>query len=104
MPVMTGTTVVGTGFVWRANKAAFVQSPTGLALGRNGTLYVAETVGSHVTAIPNALSRKTPVKDGKPAIITAKGFLNGPLGMTLAPNGDLIRSEEHTSELQSLRH
>ena len=92
MPVMTGTTVVGTGFVWRANKAAFVQSPTGLALGRNGTLYVAETVGSHVTAIPNALSRKTPVKDGKPAIITAKGFLNGPLGMTLAPNGDLIVS------------
>jgi hypothetical protein len=89
-PQMTGSAVVGTGFLWRANKAAFVQSPTGLVLSPSGTLYVAETVGSSITAIPDALTRTSPVTEGTHSIITAKGFLNGPLGMTMAPNGDLI--------------
>lgn len=88
-PVMTGSTVIGNGFPWRANQAALVQGPTGSALGKNGTLYVAETIGSLIVAIPNALSRTTAVSAAG-SILTSGGFLNGPLGMTLAPNGDVI--------------
>lgn len=88
-PAMTGSTVVGAGFPWRANKAAFIQGPTGLALGSNGTLYVAETVGSEITAIPDALTRTDPVMEGNDTL-TSGGSLNGPLGLTLAPDGDLI--------------
>jgi hypothetical protein len=87
-PTMGGATVIGTGFPWKANKAAFVQGPTGVALGHNGTLYVAETIGSTITPITNALSRTSSVSFSS-ATITAKG-LNGPLGLVTAPNGDLL--------------
>ena len=89
LPVMTGTTEIATGLFWKANKAAFVLAPTGLALGHNGTLYVAETPSNHITAIPDALTRVKPVKDGTSTLVTG-GALNAPLGMTMAPNGDLI--------------
>jgi hypothetical protein len=41
---ITSSTVIGSNFVWRANRTAFIQSPTGVAFAVNGTLYVAETV------------------------------------------------------------
>jgi hypothetical protein len=88
-PSMTGSTVIGNGFAWRANQAVFVQGPTGSALGKNGTLYVAETIDSRIMAIPNALSRTTAVSADN-SVVTSGGYLNGPLGMTLAPNGDVI--------------
>jgi hypothetical protein len=37
-PRMTSTTVIGSGFPWQQNKAALVQGPTGLAMGRGGIL------------------------------------------------------------------
>jgi hypothetical protein len=89
LPTMTGATVVGRGFPWRASKAAFIQGPTGVALGGNGTLYVAETLGSEITAIPGAMTRTSPVTQGTHTL-TAGGSLNGPLGLALAPDGDLI--------------
>jgi hypothetical protein len=88
-PTMTGSAPVANGFPWRANKAAFIQGPTGLALGKNGTLYVAETVGSVVTAIPDAVTRTDPVLFGTHRVTSGRS-LHGPLGLTLAPNGDLI--------------
>jgi hypothetical protein len=88
-PSMTGSTVIGNGFAWRANQTAFVQGPTGSALAKNGTLYVAETIDSRIMAIPNALSRTTAVSADS-SVVTSGGYLNGPLGMTLAPNGDVI--------------
>src|ERR1700691_2179307 len=56
-PKLTASTVIGTGFPWRANKAALVLAPTGLALGGNGTLYVDDTMTNSVSAIPRALTR-----------------------------------------------
>jgi len=88
-PTVTGSTVIGRGYPWRANKAAFIQGPTGLALADTGTLYVAETVGSNVTAIPEAATRSGAVTYGG-NIVTSGGSLNGPLGMTTAPDGDLV--------------
>jgi hypothetical protein len=89
MPSMTSSTVIGSNFVWRANKAALIQSPTGVALASNGTLYVAETVGSRITKIPNAMTRTTAVAD-RSNTLSSGGGLNGPLGLVAAPNGDLI--------------
>jgi hypothetical protein len=88
-PSMTSSTVIANELFWKGNKAAFVLAPTGLALGHNGTLYVAETPSNHITAISNALTRTKPVKDGSSTLISG-GALNEPLGMTLAPNGDLV--------------
>jgi hypothetical protein len=88
-PRMSGVTVIGTDFLSKANKAAFVQGPTGVALGSNGTLYVAGTVRNHISEIPQALTRTTPVADGA-SVLTSGGWLNAPLGLTFAPNGNLI--------------
>jgi hypothetical protein len=88
-PKMTGSRVIGSGFISKANKAAFVQGATGVVLGDNGTLYVAETVRNEVSEIPNALTRTTAVADGT-STLSSGGWLNGPLGLTLAPNGDVI--------------
>ena len=88
-PRLTSSTVIGTQFPWRANKAALILAPTGLALGGNGTLYVDDTLTNSVSAIPQALTRTSAV----PAIastLSAGGALDAPLGMTIAPNGDLI--------------
>jgi hypothetical protein len=88
-PTMTSSTVVGSGYPWQADPNAFVVSPTGLALGANGTLYVAETMNDQITAIPDAVTRTTPVPNGQ-NIVTTGGALNAPLGMVVAPNGDLL--------------
>jgi hypothetical protein len=88
-PRMTGVTVVGGGFPWRQNKAALIQGPTGLALGTAGTLYVASTIGNSVSAIPNALTRTSPA-NSRSGVLTSGRALNGPLGLTIAPGGDLI--------------
>jgi hypothetical protein len=89
LPSVTSTNVVADGLPWKANKAAFVLAPTGLALGHSGMLYVAETPTNRITAIPDALTRTKPVKDGTSTLFSG-GALNAPLGMALAPNGDLV--------------
>ncbi len=88
-PVLTSSTVIGSGYPWRANKAARVLAPTRLAHGHNGTLYVADTLTNAISAIPQALTRMSPIA-ATAGTLSAGGALNAPLGMTLAPNGDLV--------------
>ncbi len=88
-PRMTGLTVIGSGFLSKPNKAALVQGPTGVALASNGTLYVAGTVRNHISEIPNAMTRMTAVAYGS-MTLSSGGWLNGPLGLTIAPNGDVL--------------
>jgi hypothetical protein len=88
-PRLASSTVIGTHFPWRANKAALILAPTGLVLGHNGTLYVDDTLTNTVSAIPQALTR-TSALVATAGTLSAGGALNAPLGMTLAPNGDLI--------------
>ena len=89
MPRMLSSTVIGSHFVWRANKAALIQSPTGVALAKNGTLYVAETVNNRITKIPDAVTRSTAIAAGTDTL-SSGGALNGPLGLTMAPDGDIV--------------
>ena len=88
MPRLVSSTKIGSGFPQRTDPAAFVLGPTGVGLGRNGTLYVAETLTSEITAIPNALLR--PGSAGTGSLVTKGGKLNMPLGLAIAPNGHVL--------------
>ena len=68
--------------------AALVIGPTGLGLGADGTLYVADTLGSRIAAIRGATHRSSSPGAGSP--VSAGHALNSPLGLTIAPNGDLL--------------
>jgi hypothetical protein len=79
MPTVDSMTVVGSGFAARTDPAALVIGPTGVGLGDDGVLYVADTLNNRIAAIPNALQRKTSA--GMGATVTQGGTLNGPLGL-----------------------
>lgn len=83
-PTVTSETVIGTGFPERTDPAALVVGPTGLGLS-GGTLYVADSVANRVAAIPGALTSSGPV-----STVTAGGAVNDPLGLAIAPNGDIL--------------
>jgi sugar lactone lactonase YvrE len=87
-PVRTGTTVVGSGFAERTDPAALVVGPTGVALGGNGTLYVADTAGNRVQVIADAADRSNSGGTGR--TLTSGGALNGPLGLALGPCGTIL--------------
>jgi hypothetical protein len=87
-PHVTARTVIGSGFGERTDPGALVIGPTGLALGEDGTLYVADTLANRIIALPNALSRKNSAGTGK--VLSSGGALNGPLGLALAPDGHIL--------------
>jgi hypothetical protein len=103
-PQVLSEQVIANGFAERTDPAALVVGPTGDAVassneqgnqdeqggnGGSGTLYVADTVNSRIAAVPGALFRQRPLEGGG-VTVSEGGDLNGPLGMTLAPNGNLL--------------
>ncbi len=88
-PAFSSPQVIASGFPERTDPNALVVGPTGVGLGDDGTLYVADTQGNRIGAVPNALFRHTPFGGGGTTVAKG-GFLNGPLGLTLAPNGDIL--------------
>ena len=87
-PKVTGEQVIAEGIPWVDSPEALVLGPTGVALASNGTLYVASTQDNRILAIPEAASRTTAVNGG--TVLTEGGHLKEPLGMVLAPNGNII--------------
>ena len=88
-PVVTSDRVIGKGFGAHTDPNALVVGPTGVGLGRNGVLYVADSNGSRIAAIPNALSRRSAIGGGGKTL-TSGGAINDPLGLAIAPNGDVL--------------
>lgn len=88
-PKVISQQVIANGIPWRDSPEALVVGPTGLALASNGTLYLADTVANSITAIPQAMTRTTPAAKGG-TTLTEGGHLKEPLGLVLAPNGDII--------------
>jgi hypothetical protein len=87
-PVLRGITTIGSGFLEETNEAALVIGPTGVGLGRNGALYVADSLKNRIAAIPDALFRRT--SDGTGQTVSENGAIKGPLGLAIAPNGDVL--------------
>jgi hypothetical protein len=87
-PQLLAVTKIGSGFFEQSSSTAFVIGPTGVGLGRNGTLYVADTGENRITGIPRAVTRFTSAGTG--FVLTSGGKLNGPLGLAIAPNGDVL--------------
>ncbi|HEY2161363.1 MAG TPA: hypothetical protein VGH24_08660, partial [Solirubrobacteraceae bacterium] len=88
IPVRTSTTLIGRGFAQRTDPAALVIGPTGVAF-EDGELYVADTLNSRIARIPHAFTRTTAVRGGG-ITVSSGGALNGPLGLAIAPGGDIL--------------
>jgi sugar lactone lactonase YvrE len=88
LPALVTTTTIGSGFAETADPNALVIGPTGVGLGEDGTLYVADTLSNRIAAIPQALTRQTTALTGFE--VSFAGALNGPLGLAIAPNGHII--------------
>ena len=88
LPYIWYSDQIGSWLPERLNSAALVIGPTGLGLGADGTLYVADTLDSQITAIPDALYQADDPGPGH--TVAAHGHLNGELGLVIAPNGDIL--------------
>lgn len=88
-PIRISTQVIATGFAERTDPAALVVGPTGVALGANGSLYVADAVNNRIAEIDNPLFRFWPEPNGGETV-TSGHYLNAPLGLTIAPNGNIL--------------
>ena len=81
-------TVIGSGFEQKTDPNALVIGPTGLGLGENGTLYVADTLQNRIAAIPGALFRNGSAGTGD--TVSQGKAINGPLGLAIAPNDNIL--------------
>jgi hypothetical protein len=89
-------TRIASGYTTRCDPAAFVVGPTGLALdAARDVLYVASTADNTIFAVPGAGSRQTDGGQGTNVVPDriASRRLHGPLGLLLAPNGDLVSAQ-----------
>jgi uncharacterized protein (TIGR03118 family) len=89
-PVVEGMTQIASGYKHEPNDAALVVGPTGLAYDAlRDILYVASTDDNAIYAIANAGETRRDRGKGK-LIYNDSTHLHGPLGLVLAPNGDLV--------------
>jgi hypothetical protein len=89
---LLSTKTIASGYVHRGDPVTLFVSPTGLVYdGRRDVLYVASSGDNAVFAVWNAADRQN---DNGPGTIIYQDnvHLHGPLGMTMAPNGHLLVS------------
>jgi hypothetical protein len=102
-PTVVQHVVIASGFWEVTGPAARVNGPTGLALAPNGAVYVADTLADRLAAIPHGLSRSTSAGTGN--TVTSGEFLEGPLGLVQAPDGDLLSTNAGNGQIvESLPH
>ena len=116
IPSVIETTVIGSGFPEENDPAALIIGPTGLGLasgeseggnsqsarhdhggggnsqggdeGGGDTLYVTDTVSNRIARIDGASHRHSSAGTG--VTVSTGGSLNAPLGLVIAPNGDIL--------------
>ena len=97
-PLLLAERVIGTGLPEKTDPNALVIGPTGVGLGRDGTLYVADSVGNSIDAIAQAITRTTSITPSD-HVVSANGALNDPLGLAVAPNGDILTTNGNDGNL-----
>lgn len=89
-PRVDAETVIASGFPERTDPAALVIGPTGVGLGfGGGVLYVADTLGNRITAVPAPFFLRGPTF-GSGFTVSRNGALNGPLGLAVAPDQNIV--------------
>jgi hypothetical protein len=86
-PRIRSMTIIGHGFPERTDPAALVVGPTGLGLSGD-TLYVADSVDNRIAAIRHATTTRKSSDAGN--TVSTGGALNDPLGLAVAPGGDIL--------------
>jgi hypothetical protein len=91
-PFVEQETQIASGYAHRTDPTAVLVGPAGLAFdAARDILYVASTADNAIYAIPKAAD--TGFRQGKGQLVVQDDtHLHGPLGLALAPNGDLIVS------------
>jgi hypothetical protein len=89
IPRVTSNRVIAGGFGEHTDPNALVVGPTGVGLGANGVLYVADSNGNRIAAVPHALTR-TSMLGGGGVTVASGGAINDPLGLAIAPGGDIL--------------
>ncbi len=90
---VSSITLIAFGYGHLNNKTINLVGPSGLAYSEElHTLYVTSASGSRVFAIAHADTITTPVSLGS-SIYADPVHLHGPLGLAIAPNGDLISAQ-----------
>ncbi len=91
---VVSTTKIASGYTVQPNLAAVIVGPGGLAYdSKNDTLYVAATGNNEIFAIKHA--SKTHSDNGTGAqVYQDPAHLRGPIGLALAPNGDLLTTND----------
>lgn len=93
---VTGMKIIASGYSHGPNANNFIEGPAGLAYdAANGDLYVASEQDNAIYAISNALTTNSNNGRGK-SIFSNTADLNGPLGLILASDGDLIIANADT--------
>ncbi len=91
-PYMQSAVQIGSGYALQCDPVTFVDSPTGLVYNRKtGDLYVASTADNKVFALHDAADTDKDEGTGR-VLYEDNTHLHGPLGMTMAPNGHLLVS------------
>jgi hypothetical protein len=91
-PVVESLTRIASGYAHKTGPNGLVVGPAGLAFdARRDVLFVASTGDNEIFTVPNAARTHTSHGKGKLAINDSV-HLHGPVGLVLAPNGDLIVS------------
>jgi hypothetical protein len=86
-------TQIASGYNHACNDSAFVVGPTGVALDEtHDILYVSSTGDNQIFAIPDASDTMRDIGQGRP-VIDDTSVLHGPVGLALAPNGDLVSAQ-----------
>jgi hypothetical protein len=88
LPFIRFDTTIGSGFPERTDPAALVIGPTGVGLGANGVLYVADTLKNRIAGILNAVTRGFSAGTG--FTVSRGHHLLGELGLAMAPNGNIL--------------
>lgn len=95
-PQVGTETVIANGLSERTDPGALVVGPTGLGLGADGTLYIADSADNKIVSVANA-SGTTPGPVVDVTSASSPGGINDPLGLAIVPGngtggGDILTS------------
>jgi len=87
-PFEISRVTIASGFEERTDLAALVIGPTGVGLGHDGSLYVADSLENRIVRVPDALFRNSSAGTGQ--VVSTGMHINDPLGLAIAPNGNIL--------------